>query len=126
MKRREFLKYTVPPAAATAMLGNIPVRAMGMESPLIRALMATYLETDHVLVLVQLSGGNDGLNMVIPVDSYSGYQAARSNVAIPQNKILTLTGNSRTGLHPSMTGIQNLFNEGRAAIIQAVGYPQPD
>ena len=39
MKRRDFLKYTVPPAAATAMLGSIPVRAIGMESPLIRALM---------------------------------------------------------------------------------------
>jgi len=38
MKRRDFLKYTLPPVAATTLLGNIPVRAMGMESPLIRAL----------------------------------------------------------------------------------------
>jgi uncharacterized protein (DUF1501 family) len=126
MKRRDFLKYTVPPAAATAMLGNIPVRAIGMESPLIRALMESPNDTDHVLVLVQMNGGNDGLNMVIPIDNYSAYQGARSNVAIPQNRILSLTGNSKSGLHPSMTGIQTLFNEGRAAVVQAVGYPNPD
>jgi len=125
MKRRDFLKYTVPPVAATTLLGNIPIRAMGIESPLIRALMGN-LDTDHVLVLVQLNGGNDGLNMVIPIDTYSAYQSARSNVAIPQNKILALSGSSKTGLHPAMTGIQNLFNEGKAAVIQAVGYPQPD
>lgn len=126
MKRRDFLKYTVPPAAATAMLGSIPVRAIGMESPLIRALTESPNDTDHVLVLVQMNGGNDGLNMVIPIDNYSSYQAARSNVAIPQNKVLSLTGNSKAGLHPSMTGIQNLFNEGKAAVVQAVGYPNPD
>ena len=126
MKRRDFLKYTVPPAAATAMLGSIPVRAIGMESPLIRALMESPNDTDHVLVLVQMNGGNDGLNMVIPIDNYSSYQAARSNVAIPQNRILSLTGNSKAGLHPSMTGIQKLFNEGKAAVVQAVGYPNPD
>ena len=126
MKRRDFLKYTVPPATATAMLGSIPVRAIGMESPLIRALMESPNDTDHVLVLVQMNGGNDGLNMVIPIDNYPSYQAARSNVAIPQNRILSLTGNSKSGLHPSMTGIRTLFNEGKAAVVQAVGYPQPD
>ena len=126
MKRRDFLKYTVPSAAATTMLGSIPIRTIGMESPLIRALMESPNDTDHVFVLVQMNGGNDGLNMVIPIDNYSSYQAARSNVAIPQNRILSLTGNSKAGLHPSMTGIQTLFNEGKAGIIQAVGYPQPD
>ena len=125
MKRRDFLRYTVPAATATTMLGNIPVRAMGMESPLVRALMGG-ADTDHVLVLVQLNGGNDGMNTVIPIDTYSAYQSARSNVAIPQNKILSLSGNSKTGLHPAMTGIRSLFNEGKAAIVQAVGYPQPD
>ena len=84
MKRRDFLRYTVPAAAATTVIGNIPIRTMGMESPLIRALMNGPTDTDHVLVLVQMNGGNDGLNMVIPIDSYSNYIAARSNVAIPQ------------------------------------------
>jgi uncharacterized protein (DUF1501 family) len=124
MKRRDFLKYTAPAAAVATTIGGFPVRTMGMESPLIQALMAMATETDHVLVLVQLNGGNDGLNMVIPIDTYAAYQAARSNVAIPQNRILSLNG--KTGLHPAMTGIQNLFNEGKATVVQAVGYPQPD
>ena len=126
MKRRDFLRYTLPTAAATTMLGTIPVRTLGMESPIIRALMESPNDTDHVLVLVQMNGGNDGLNMVIPIDMYANYQSARSNVAIPQNRILALNGNSRSGLHPAMTGIQTLFNEGKAGVIQAVGYPQPD
>ena len=126
MKRRDFLKYTVPTAAATTMLGGIPVRTLGMESPLVRALMDNPTETDHVFVLVQMNGGNDGLNMVIPIETYSKYTAARSNVAIPQNKVLPLSGYSKSGLHPSMKGIQTLFNEGKAGIIQAVGYPNPD
>jgi uncharacterized protein (DUF1501 family) len=123
MKRRDFLKYS---AVAHTIISGIPIRTRGMESPLIQALMGVASDTDHVLVLVQLNGGNDGLNMVIPIDTYSSYQAARSNVAIPQNRILTLSGNNKTGLHPSMTGIQSLYNEGKAAIVQAVGYPQPN
>jgi len=124
MKRRDFLKTTVPVAAASTVIGGIPIRTLGMESPLIQALMGMATDTDHVLVLVQMNGGNDGLNMVIPIDTYSSYQAARSNIAIPQNKILSLNG--KTGLHPSMTGLQNLYKDGKAAVVQAVGYPQPD
>jgi uncharacterized protein (DUF1501 family) len=126
MKRRDFIKYSAPAAAVTAMIGSIPVRTMGMESPFIRALMGYASDTDHVLVLVQLNGGNDGLNTLVPVDTYSSYQAARSNVAIPQNRILSLSGVTKTGLHPAMTGIQNLYNEGKIAIIQSVGYPNPN
>lgn len=126
MKRRDFIKYSAPAAAVTTMIGSIPVRTMGMESPFIRALMGYASDTDHVLVLVQLNGGNDGLNTLIPVDTYSSYQAARSNVAIPQNRILSLSGVTKTGLHPAMTGIQNLYNEGKIAIIQSVGYPNPN
>jgi uncharacterized protein (DUF1501 family) len=124
MKRRDFLKNTVPVAALSSVIGGFPIRTMGMESPLIQALMGMATDTDHVLVLVQMNGGNDGMNMVIPIDNYSAYQAARSNIAIPQNKILSLNG--KTGLHPSMTGLHNLFNDGKAAIVQAVGYPQPN
>ena len=126
MKRRDFFKYTVPPAFATTMLGKIPLRSMGMESPLVRALMNTYEDTDHVLVLVQLNGGNDGLNTIVPIDTYAAYYNARSNVAIPENKILPLNGVTKKGLHPVMTGIQSLYNEGKISMIQDVGYPQPD
>ena len=127
MKRRDFIRYGIPAAATVpAMINGLPVRALGIESPLISALMSAPNETDHVLVLIQMNGGNDGLNMVIPIEFYSAYAAARSNIALPENKILTLYGNTKTGIHPAMTGIQTLFNEGKAAIVQAVGYPVPN
>ncbi len=79
-----------------------------------RLFMGTATETDKVLVMIQLFGGNDGLNMVIPIETYRDYQNARPNIAIPQNKILPLNGTAKTGFHPSMTGMQTLFNEGKA------------
>lgn len=124
MKRRKFLQYTVPAAAAATMINGIPVRTMGMESPLIRSLMGMATDTDHVLVLIQLNGGNDGLNTVIPIEYYPAYQNARSNVAIPENRILSLNG--KTGLHPSMTGLHNLYKDGKVSVVQSVGYPQPN
>src|SRR5262245_10069118 len=127
MKRRQFIKNTVPAAAILpAVVDGYSVKAFTSDSPLLQALMNPIIDTDHVLVIVQLNGGNDGLNMVIPISTYSNYYNARSNVAIPQNRILTLNGYSQTGLHPSMTGMQALYNEGKLNIIQAVGYPTPN
>src|SRR5215510_12297679 len=123
MKRRAFLKNSVPAAAILpAVVDGYSIKAFNSNSPLMQALMDPVIDTDHVLVIVQLSGGNDGLNMVIPISTYSNYYNARTNVAIPQNRILSLTGNTQSGLHPSMTGMQTLYNEGKLNIVQSVGY----
>ena len=127
MKRRDFFRQTLPAAVTLpALINGFSVKAYTGSSPLVRALMGTTTDTDKVLVLVQLNGGNDGLNMVIPIEFYSGYFNARNNIAIPQNKILSLNGTAKTGLHPSMTGMQTLYNEGKLAIVQSVGYPSPN
>jgi uncharacterized protein (DUF1501 family) len=127
MKRREFLKNTVPAAAILpAVVDGYSVKAFDQNSPLLQALMRPTIDTDHVLVIVQLNGGNDGLNTVIPISTYSNYYNARTNVAIPQNRILVLNGNAQTGLHPAMTGLQSLYNENKLNIVQAVGYPSPN
>jgi uncharacterized protein (DUF1501 family) len=126
MKRRDFLGKS---AAITlpAIVGGYSVKAFTAESPLVQALMSGGgTSTDHVLVLIQLSGGNDGLNMVIPVSTYGLYNAARTNVAIPEAKILKLNGYDKTGLHPAMTGLQSLYNDNKVKIMQAVGYPTPN
>ena len=126
MKRRDFFKSTLPAAVTLpALINGFSVKAYTGNSPLIQALMGATTDTDKVLVLIQLNGGNDGLNMVIPVEVYSNYFNARQNIAIPQNRVLSLNGNIKTGLHPSMTGLQTLFNEGKLSIVQAVGYPSP-
>jgi uncharacterized protein (DUF1501 family) len=127
MKRRDFVRHTLPATITLpSILGGFSVKAFTDDHPLVQALLGSNTETDKVLVLVQLNGGNDGLNTVIPIEYYGNYYNARKNIAIPQNKILTLNGNSKTGIHPSMTGFQNLFNDGKLAIIQSVGYPSPN
>lgn len=127
MKRRDFLVSTLPAAAILPeVINGYSVKAFNVNSPLVQALMRGNTLTDHVLVIIQLSGGNDGMNMVIPVADYSNYFNARSNVAIPQNRVLSIAGVSGTGIHPSMTGLQALFSEGKAKLVQAVGYPQPN
>jgi len=127
MKRREFLQKSIPAATLLpALINGYSVKAFGMESPLVQALMRGTTDTDHVLVIIQLAGGNDGLNTVIPISNYGAYLNARSNVAIPQNRILSLNGANYAGLHPSMTGMQTMFNDGMMKVIQSVGYPQPN
>jgi uncharacterized protein (DUF1501 family) len=125
MKRREFIRAAVPAAVIPSLIGGFTFKAFGASSWL-SALTAAQVETDHVLVLIQLNGGNDGLNTVIPIDQYSNLFNARSNIIIPQNKILKLSRTSETGLHPSLTGLQSLYEEGKLNIIQSVGYPSPN
>ena len=77
---------------------------------------------DRVLVLIRLNGGNDGLNTLIPLDQYDNLVIQRQNVLIPEGFIIPIS--STNGLHPSMTGVASLFNDGKAAVIQNVGYPE--
>ncbi len=126
MKRRDFIRNTVPVTLLPAFIGGFSIKAYSASNPLMQALAGLTTDTDKVLVIIQLSGGNDGLNMVVPIDGYGNYYNARANIAIPLNKILPLSGNTKTGLHPSMTGMQSLYNQGNLAIVQAVGYPSPN
>ncbi len=82
-------------------------------------------DNDHVFVIIQLSGGNDGLNTFIPLSNYSDYYGLRSNIAIPEGKVLRLSGYDKAGLHPSMKGMQQLYNEDKLSILYSVGYPEP-
>ena len=125
MKRRQFLQNTIPAAVLPSLVDHFSFRVLG-DNPVMAALLNTYVETDRVLVLIQLNGGNDGLNMVIPLDQYSNYYNARPNIAIPQNKVLTLNGINTVGLHSSMTGLQTMYNNGKLRLVQAVGYPNPN
>lgn len=126
MKRRSFIKRTAPAALLPVFINGLSFRSYG-NSPLLRLLAAKAAINDKVLVLVQLNGGNDGLNTVIPLDQYTNLSAARSNVLIPSSKVLKLKGFDQTGFHPAMSGLHNLFNnESSLNVIQAVGYPTPN
>lgn len=123
MKRRHFLKRTVPVSILPMLLGGFTFKAYG-RGPILEALVGAPGETDHVLVLVQLNGGNDGLNTVIPLDQYPALTAARGNIAIAENKVFKL--NDATGLHPSLTGLGEMCRGGLLSVVQSVGYPNPN
>ena len=124
MQRRDFLK-NISLATLPAFLGGFTIKAFGANQ-MLAALSGANTETDHVLVLIQLIGGNDGLNMVIPLDQYSALSNARANILIPDTQVLGLTGTNLTGLHPAMTGMRDLYDAGKLHIVQSVGYPNQD
>ncbi len=77
----------------------------------------------RILVMVQLAGGNDGLNTVVPYEM-DGYYRARRRLAVPAKDVLPLKDG--LGLHPAATGLKELYDAGQMAIVQGVGYPNPN
>jgi uncharacterized protein (DUF1501 family) len=120
MKRREFLKSVVPLASAPWCLNAFPRIVKAQSAAAASGLGAL----DRVLVIIQLLGGNDGLNMVIPLDQYSVYESIRKNIAITEDRVLRLT--NATGLHPTMTGAKALYDSGKLCVVQGVTYPNPN
>ncbi len=121
MKRRDFFKNMASVVVIPSFLNSVSAQKV---NPIqLMTVLANLDNTDRVLVLVQLRGGNDGLNTVIPLDQYAAYAKARTDIAIKQTDVLTLNGYPQTGIHPAMSGIRQKFNEGKVKIIQSVGYP---
>jgi uncharacterized protein (DUF1501 family) len=126
MDRRKFLGNSAL-AAVPLMLKGIPVFAGdGALSPLIQSLTTSAANCGKILVIIQLNGGNDGLNMVIPVDRYSQLATARPAVLIPEAQTLSLSGTTTTKLHPAMTALRDMYNNGKVNLVQGVSYPNPN
>lgn len=116
MKRRSFLRNTTA-LSLPIFVNGIPLH--GMMRP--TAFSAMNGESDRVLVLVQLNGGNDGLNTLIPLDKYDNLANLRSNIIIPENELIEITGDN--ALHPSLSAMADMFNNAKLNIVQNVGYP---
>ena len=76
-----------------------------------------------ILVVVQFSGGNDGLSTVIPFGD-DAYYRSRANISHPADKVLKI--NDYVGLHPSLTALKGMYDQGDLGIVQGVGYPNPN
>ncbi|MFT3826761.1 MAG: DUF1501 domain-containing protein [Chitinophagaceae bacterium] len=113
IKRRTFIQ-TGSLATASLML---PRFLKAMERPMMVP------PGNKVLVVLQLSGGNDGLNTVIPVRN-DIYYKVRPKLGIAKEQALLLT--DETGLHPALTGFKSLYDDGSLGILNNVGYPNPD
>jgi len=118
MNRRDFLRFSLAGSSMVALTGAIPnfLGRAAAQTPQAQRQGAR----DTILVVVQLTGGNDGLNTVIPTGN-ADYNRLRPTLRI-QN---SLRVNDTTGLHPSMTGLHGLLNDNALCIVQGVGYPNP-
>jgi len=132
MKRRDFLKKSALFSGAFA-LNNIPVQTMAKSNFLNQ--MAMTSDNDKVLVIVQLHGGNDGLNTLIPIGQYTEYQNIRPNIALPfsgsgSRNIINLDPSldiaDQVGIHPDMGDLRYLYDEGKVKIIRDVAYDNMD
>lgn len=124
MKRRNFIKLTATASAIglfpfeiKAMLKDIDVNNCGNLS-------------NRKLVLINLAGGNDGLNTIIPINVYDDYVNLRPTLRIPNsgpnafiNLDTTVSENQLLGLHPALTGFKSLYDQGWLRVLQSVGYP---
>ncbi len=103
---------------------RLPFLLNGMPvSALLRSSAFTSLngDSDRVLVLIQLNGGNDGLNTIIPIDQYDNLANARPNIILPQNSLLEV--DATNAFHPAMSGLADLYNNAKVRVVQGVGYP---
>jgi uncharacterized protein (DUF1501 family) len=126
MKRRDFLRT----AGLAGLIAPVTYNGLAI-SPLssksfFSKLGANIQLSDKIMVFIELNGGNDGLNTLIPVDQYSKLALHRPKVLIPENEVLSLSGVDGTGLHPAMTGLREMFDNGLVSVVQRVGYPEQD
>lgn len=126
LHRRDFLKYSGLAAGVAGLQLNGFSINPSPRIPFLRALAEGGNPNGRVLVLVQLIGGNDGINTFVPLDQYSRLSKVRKKLLIPEQQTLKLNGTTRNGFHPSMPAFRDLYNEGLLKVVQNVGYPNQD
>jgi uncharacterized protein (DUF1501 family) len=123
MKRRSFGQLGISTCAALAIGTAQPGGWLQALAGELASQDQSSSVTDRILVVIQLSGGNDGLNTIVPYRDEL-YAKARPKLGIPSSDVIKLT--EELGLHPSLRAIENQFSENRFSIIQGVGYPSPN
>ena len=121
MQRKTF----VSSALSVAFLGGNASRALAQVAagaPQLPSFGAG-VDPDNVLVVIQMGGGNDGLNTIVPW-SDDGYHRVRPAIRLAENQVLKL--NDRVGFNPALKGLHELYQRGRVAVVQGVGYPNPN
>ena len=130
MKRRKFLQLSALSSASSLLLNGHTASAFS-KTALLNGIPESIIE-GRSLVMIQLLGGNDGLNTLIPLNQYDKYANLRPTVkvkntgvngAIPLDSTLPLE--DQILIHPSLIGFKSLYDAGKLNIIQSVGYPEP-
>ena len=115
--RRTFMKNLGIAGSVSMLLGRTPLTALSA-SPLGMALNTT--ESDNILVLIRFKGGNDGLNMIVPLFDYGTYKNYRPTIAIPEDQLINL--NDSFGMPTTMASVQSMWEGGAMKVVNNVGY----
>src|SRR5438093_3687833 len=124
--RREFLRKGLTVAAVGVTVPTFLTRtAYALNNPADLPLVRSRpgLADDRILVVLQMAGGNDGLNTLVPFGC-DDYYRARPILAVPKNGLLRI--NDEIGMHPGLSDLKALYDEGHMAVVQGVGYPNPN
>jgi uncharacterized protein (DUF1501 family) len=117
LTRRHFLDLSLKTSAFVSLAPTVPLFLART------ARAAVPAADDRILVIIQLDGGNDGINTVVPYAD-EGYEKHRRALRIPKDEIIKL--DDQVGLHPRMRACADLVEDGRLAIVQGAGYPNPN
>ena len=115
--RRSFIKQSLAGSAVISLSGAVPDLLLAASRPVMDQ------RDDRVLVVVQMTGGNDGLNTVVPFAD-DEYFKNRFTLAIGKNRVLKI--NDSVGFHPSLRGFDKALQNGNLSVVQGVGYPNPN
>ena len=125
MKRRKFIKLS----ATASVIGLTPLEIEAALKPL-NFLTSCPDASNRKIVLINLAGGNDGLNTIIPINQYDTYSNLRPTIKVPNSGSKgyikldsTLNDNQQVGLNPALTGFKAMYDQGWMRILQSVGYP---
>ena len=123
MKRRDFIKLS----ATASAIGLLPAE---LKAVLPNLNLDDCDFTNRKLILINLAGGNDGLNTIIPLDQYTAYANLRPDIKVPETGLnqyiqldSTLADDQLIGLNPALTGFKSMYDNGMMRVIQSVGYP---
>src|SRR4030095_3716216 len=123
MRRRAFLRTTLKTAALCALGGSAARVALAAAPSVVTSAANDGGQYRHLLVLIDLKGGNDGFNTVVPYTD-PAYYALRPKIAVARDAVVQLS--DRAGLHPSLAPLLPLWNDRRLAVLQGVGYADPN
>jgi len=128
MRRRSFLKILPAAGVSSFALNGLELRPFS-NTKMDKVLQSCSGVSDRALVLIQLKGGNDGLNTVVPLNQYDQYMQLRPTIGLSNSGLTplmqldnTLPIQDQVGINPAMTNFKALYDQGFASIVQGVGY----
>ncbi|MEQ8850582.1 MAG: DUF1501 domain-containing protein [Phycisphaerales bacterium] len=125
--RRQFVHSGLALASAAITVPHFIQRSAIAMPTTLGASSVAGVDEDKILVVVQLSGGNDGLNTVVPFND-DAYHRVRPSIALRGQDVLRLSGPGArdVGLHPALEGLGEMYDDGLMSVVQGVGYPNPN